>query len=164
METKYQKKPEPARSVWAGVLLGVGMMAAIDEIVFHQLLGWHHFYDLATPEIGLITDGLLHAAELMAIVAGFFMLADLRRKNALVSIRTWAGFFIGAGFFQVLDGIVNHKVLRLHQIRYNVDLLPYDLAWNIFGLALLITGLLLWLTARAREKRNGLATEDSEPV
>ena len=57
------------RSLTAGLLIGLGAMAAVDEIVFHQLLGWHHFYDRATPAIGLLTDGLLHAFELLAIVA-----------------------------------------------------------------------------------------------
>ncbi|MDH4571012.1 hypothetical protein CUR86_20425 [Salinicola acroporae] len=27
------------------VLLGVGIMAALDEIVFHQVLAWHHFVE-----------------------------------------------------------------------------------------------------------------------
>src|SRR5690606_5482045 len=66
----------------AGILLGIGLMAAIDEIVFHQLLGWHHFFDRATPAIGLLSDGLLHSAELIILVAGFFMLARLRERQA----------------------------------------------------------------------------------
>lgn len=133
---------EPSRSAWSGALVGIGMMAAVDEIIFHQILSWHHFYDGATPEIGLLTDGLLHSAELIAIVAGFFMLLDLRRKQTLFKPKAWAGFFIGAGSFQLFDGLVDHKVLRLHQIRYNVpDLLPYDLSWNLFALIILIIGL-----------------------
>src|SRR5690606_39687547 len=32
-------------SMRATILIGIGVMAAVDEIVFHQLLGWHHFYD-----------------------------------------------------------------------------------------------------------------------
>ena len=46
------------------LITGVGLMAAVDEIVFHQLLGWHHFYDRSTSEVGLMSDGFLHAAEL----------------------------------------------------------------------------------------------------
>lgn len=124
-------------------------MAAVDEIIFHQVLGWHHFYDKATPEIGLLTDGILHAAELVAIVAGFFMLSDVRRRQALVPLRAWAGFFVGAGGFQLFDGLIDHKVLRLHQIRYQVDILPYDIAWNVSALVLLIIGGLLWSRSRS---------------
>ena len=115
-------------------------MAGIDEIVFHQILGWHHFYDNATPSVGLLSDGLLHAAELFAIVAGFFLLLDARRRNTLWPSAAWAGFLVGLGLFQLWDGIVDHKVLRLHQIRYNVELLPYDIAWNAAGLILLLAG------------------------
>ncbi|MGX7595777.1 DUF2243 domain-containing protein [Planococcus plakortidis] len=34
-------------------------------------------------------------------------------------------------------------MLRIHQVRYNVDLWIYDLSWNLFGAALLIAGLIL---------------------
>jgi len=143
-EKKYMKHdkqpPDISRSRGTGVLIGIGVMAAVDEIIFHQLLAWHHFYDQATLEIGLLTDGLLHAAELIALVAGFFLFADLRRRHALAPLWAWAGFFLGLGGFQLFDGIVDHKVLRLHQVRYGVSLLPYDLAWNLAGLLLLLIG------------------------
>ncbi|MCU1425319.1 MAG: hypothetical protein JWM51_1610 [Microbacteriaceae bacterium] len=56
-------------------------MAAVDEIVFHQLLAWHHFYDRATSDLALVSEGLLHAAELIALVAGFFLLAAARHRE-----------------------------------------------------------------------------------
>jgi len=141
------------RTMIATALIGIGLMAAVDEIVFHQLLGWHHFYDLSTPAIGLLTDGLLHAFELLVIVAGFFMFAALRAQRALVPTAAWAGLFLGAGGFQLLDGIGNHKILRLHQIRYGVEILPYDLAWNLAALVMIALGLLLARRAARRRPR-----------
>jgi len=138
-------------SAWAGALLGIGFMAAIDEVVFHQLLAWHHFYDRGTPELALFTDGLLHAVELVLMVWGFFLLLHLVRAQELLRPLAWAGFLLGAGGFQLFDGIIDHKVLRVHQIRYGVEnLLAYDLAWNGFGLLLLIAGLVLLVRARRR--------------
>lgn len=151
-ENRYP--PEYTRSMWAAALIGIGLMAAVDEIIFHQILAWHHFYDRSTPEIGLLTDGLLHAGELVAIVAGFFQIADLRRRHTLVTLRAWAGFFLGLGGFQLFDGLVDHKVLRLHQVRYGVNIIPYDIAWNLAGLILLIIGLLLFIRARSVENNN----------
>ncbi|PRX99829.1 DUF2243 domain-containing protein [Allonocardiopsis opalescens] len=149
--------PRPAtRTLGAAALVGAGITAAVDEIVFHQLLAWHHFYDRATPRIGLLADGLLHAAELIAVVAGLFLLADLRRRRAVAPLPAWAGLLLGAGAFQLFDGLVNHKLLGLHQIRYGVDLLPYDLAWNLAGAALLAAGTVLALAAR----RGGRAGPD----
>ncbi|MBK6266589.1 DUF2243 domain-containing protein [Marivirga sp. S37H4] len=135
-------------SLWAGVLTGTGIMAAVDEIIFHQLLSWHHFYDKSTLEIGLLSDGLLHSAELIAIVAGFFLIIDLNKNQALVKVRIWAGFFLGTGGFQLLDGTINHKVLRLHQIRYVDNILPYDIAWNATGIFLLIIGIVILIKAK----------------
>lgn len=124
-------------------------MAAVDEIIFHQLLAWHHFYDLSTPLVGLISDGLLHAAELIALVAGFFLLADLRRAGGFQPLWAWSGFFLGAGGFQLFDALVDHKLLRVHQIRYGVDLLPYDIGWVVSGLVLLLAGFVLAVRARS---------------
>jgi uncharacterized membrane protein len=92
------------RSLGYALLIGIGVMAGVDEIIFHQLLQWHHFYDGSTPFWGIFSDGLLHAAELLAVVAGFFLLADLARRGALSPRWAWAGFFLGAGGFQVFDG------------------------------------------------------------
>ena len=156
MLRRDEDRSDTRRSLWVAALIGVGLMAAVDEIVFHQLLSWHHFYDRSTPDIALLSDGLLHAAELVLIVGGFFLYADLRRRDALAPTWAWAGFFLGAGAFQVFDGIIDHKVLRTHQVRYDVELLPYDIAWNAFGVAMLLVGLAL--LARARNVSPGTAT------
>ncbi|MDC7121614.1 DUF2243 domain-containing protein [Cellulomonas fimi] len=138
------------RSVLAAALVGAALMAAVDEIVFHQVLGWHHFYDRGTPQVGLVSDGLLHAAEVVALVGGGFLLADLRRRGALVVRAAWGGLLLGAGAFQLVDGLLHHKVLRLHQVRYDVELLPYDVAWNVAGLMLLAAGALVVVSGRRR--------------
>ena len=139
------------RSYWGAFLLGVGVMAAVDEIVFHQILAWHHFYDAATPAVGLLSDGLLHAAELFLFVAGFFVLLDARRRRELWPGAGWAGFVTGLGVFQLWDGVVDHKILRLHQVRYGVeDLLPYDLAWIGAALVLLTAGAAMTVVAARR--------------
>lgn len=144
---------EARRSLWSGALVGAGVMAAVDEIVFHQLLQWHHFYDRATPAIGLFADGLLHSAELIVLVAGFSLLANLASRDLLARAHAWAGFFIGAGGFQLFDGIIDHKVFRTHQVRYVEPLWPYDLAWNALGLVLLVVGLVI--AGRAGKARAG---------
>jgi len=138
----------PRRSMLAAALIGIGLMAAVDEILFHQILAWHHFFDRSTPAVGLLSDGLLHAAEVILLVAGFFLYADLQRSGQLVRSHAWAGLFLGMGGFQLFDGLVNHKLLRLHQVRYVDPLLPYDLAWNGAALLLLVIGLVLLRRAR----------------
>ena len=85
-------------------------------------------------------DGSTGAVGTVALVVGLFLYADLQRRRALVA-RRWAGaVLVGWGGFQLYDGIVQHKLLGLHQVRYDVELLPYDLTWN--GAAVL--GLVAW--------------------
>ncbi len=134
-----------------GVLFGCGIVAFVDEVVFHQLLHWHHFYDRSTQSAGLVSDGFFHAFSWFATVASLFLFADLRRRDAL-HVRRWlGGVLVGIGAFQLFDGLVQHKVLDLHEIRYGVDLLPYDLLWNGAALAFLVTGIVMLLAVRRAE-------------
>ncbi len=134
------------------MLIGVGIAAFIDETVFHQLLHWHHFYDKSTPAIGLVSDGAFHAFGWFAVVIGLVMVADLRRRAALAGRALTGGILLGAGAFQLYDGTIQHKLLRLHQIRYHVDILPYDLTWNIVAAILTAVGALLLMTAHRRRR------------
>jgi uncharacterized membrane protein len=144
MEDRSQALPaEHGRSTGAGALLGVGFAGFVDETVFHQLLHWHHFWDGGSQDAGLVSDGVFHALSTLCLAAGVFVVADLRRRGAAVP-RCWvAGLLYGAGGFQLYDGIVQHKWLHLHPIRYHVTSWPYDLAWNVSALAMLIVGLVL---------------------
>ena len=64
-----------------GVLIGIGVAGFVDEVVFHQLLHWHHFYDRGTSTAGLVSDGFFHAFSWTAVVVGLFLLADLHRRH-----------------------------------------------------------------------------------
>lgn len=127
----------------AGVLLGLGVATFVDETVFHQILRWHHFYDKSTTAAGVVSDGVLHAFSFFATVGGLFWLAGLRQRGVWSARRFWAGVLLGAGAFQLYDGTVQHKLMRLHQIRYDVPLAAYDTVWLIVAVALLAAGLAL---------------------
>jgi uncharacterized membrane protein len=131
------------RSLVAGILLGIGTVSFVDETVFHQLLGWHHFYDRSTTTAGLVSDGIFHAFGWFATVAGLFLLVDLARRAVVPYPTWWGGLLLGAGGFQLYDGTVQHKLFGLHQIRYGVDLTAYDLVWNGAAVALIAAGILL---------------------
>ncbi|MGG4129289.1 DUF2243 domain-containing protein [Paenibacillus illinoisensis] len=138
------------RNLWSGILFGIGFVAFIDETVFHQLLHWHHFYDKATTEVGLISDGLFHAFSWFATIGGLFMYADLRRRNAFWLTRWWGGLLFGAGSFQLYDGLIQHKLMGIHQIRYVENVILYDLVWNVLAALMFLTGLSLMYRTRSR--------------
>ncbi|TDL30859.1 DUF2243 domain-containing protein [Jeotgalibacillus sp. S-D1] len=140
-----------ARNLWSGFLFGLGLVAFIDETIFHQLLHWHHFYDKSTTDIGLVSDGLFHAFSWLATIGGLFMFADLRRRNGLWLTRWWGGVLTGAGIFQLYDGTIQHKVMGIHQIRYVDNVIVYDIVWNVTALIMIIAGsILLFRTKRKR--------------
>ncbi|MGA4515861.1 DUF2243 domain-containing protein [Solibacillus sp. FSL W7-1472] len=131
------------RNMWSGILFGVGLIAFIDETVFHQLLRWHHFYDKSTTDIGLISDGIFHAFSWFATIAGLFLFADLRRRNGLIFQRWLGGVLLGIGVFQLYDGLIQHKWMRIHQIRYVDNVIVYDIVWNVSAFIILLIGLFL---------------------
>lgn len=129
--------------IWSGIFFGIGLVAFFDEAVFHQLLHWHHFYDKATLSVGLISDGLFHAFSWFSTVAGLFMLADTRKRKIWNKKKWVGGIFVGAGVFQLYDGTIQHKLMKIHQIRYNVEIFYYDLTWNVIAVILIIIGVIL---------------------
>ncbi|WP_040957215.1 DUF2243 domain-containing protein [Virgibacillus sp. SK37] len=141
------------KNLWSGFLFGLGLAAFIDEMVFHQLLHWHHFYDKSSLAIGLVSDGFFHAFSWFATIGGLFIVADLKRRDAFWVSRWWGGVLLGAGIFQLYDGTIQHKLMRIHQIRYEVDILPYDLVWNITAIIMIVIGAILLRKTRKESIR-----------
>ncbi|MDG5787163.1 DUF2243 domain-containing protein [Evansella sp. AB-P1] len=134
------------RNAWSGILFGIGLVAFIDETVFHQLLRWHHFYDKSTTDMGLISDGFFHAFSWFATIGGLFMFADLRRRNGLWIKKWFGGVLLGGGLFQLYDGTIQHKLMKIHQIRYVENVIVYDLIWNVIALIMVLIGIILLFT------------------
>lgn len=142
IENQYHPK-FLSRNLWSGILFGLGFVAFIDETIFHQLLHWHHFYDKSSLNIGLVSDGLFHAFSWFATIGGLFMVADLRRRNTFWLKRWQGGMMLGGGGFNLYDGIIQHKWMRIHQIRYVDNVIVYDWIWNILAAVLMLIGLFL---------------------
>jgi len=134
--------------VWPGVVTGIGVAGTLDEVILHQLLHWHHFYDRSFTA-DMVSDGLFHLASTALLVVGLYwaMAAVWRGRDgdrAGVWRRFWAGLFLGAGGFNLFDGTIQHKVLRLHEVRMDAaDPLPYDIAFLGIAVAVMLIGVAL---------------------
>jgi uncharacterized membrane protein len=134
---------------WPGVLVGIGTVGTLDEVVLHQLLAWHHFYDRSTPSLGLLSDGLFHLFSTAVLVVGVILLVERRHATSDPPRRALAGILLGAGGFNLYDGIIQHKLLGLHQVRAGAtDNLPYDLAFLTLAALLALAGAALLRPAR----------------
>ena len=130
------------------VLVGIGLAGTFDEVLLHQLLNWHHFYTDGEA-VEMWTDGAFHLLSTGALVAGLVM---LWRRQARPDRTLLAGILIGAGGFNLYDGTIQHKLLRLHPVREGVpNLLPYDLVFNALALLLVVIGWLLWRGRRPQQ-------------
>jgi uncharacterized membrane protein len=136
---------EPNRSLlWPAVLVGIGAAGSLDEIVLHQLLRWHHFYDRGSQAAGLIADGIFHLGSTAALAIGLVLLVQRWRTGPGPLRQSVAGILVGAGGFNLYDGIVQHKLLGLHQVRAGApNNLPYDLVFIGVATVMLLAGLLL---------------------
>src|SRR4029450_4390787 len=117
----------PARLIWAGILLGIGLGGFFDGIVLHQILQWHHMLSTqgsypATTVVGLqvnpLWDGLFYAGTHSATIAGLFLLwSAARQTHAPWSSKRLIGLLLtGWGTFNLVEGIVDHQLLGIHHV------------------------------------------------
>lgn len=130
----------------AGLILGLGLVGAIDGIVFHQLLQWHHMIHSPNIKLEIFTDGLFTALFSAKLLWGGMKIFQDARKNELGT--SWkiftGGIFIGGGAFNLVEGIVDHHILQVHRVRPLAENpLVYDLAFLAIGLLLVIIGVMI---------------------
>ena len=136
----------------AVVLLGLGLGAFFDGIVFHQLLQWHHmlsgWYPLnSLDNIRLNTtwDGIFHSAAYVLLLAGLYRLWQrARRGDTWWSLQQCLGaILLGWGTFNLIEGVIDHEILRLHQVNETVPAdqrIFWDIGFLLWGAAMLIMG------------------------
>jgi uncharacterized membrane protein len=134
-----------------GWLLGIGLGGFVDGIVLHQILQWHSMGSARVPPVTLDAarknmrwDGFFHAGVwLLTLVGVYLLLRDARSGARLPTPRMLTGqLLVGWGFFNLVEGIVDHHILRLHHVRDLPAHVPmYDWTFLLLaGLGLLLLG------------------------
>ncbi len=150
-----------------GMLLGLGLGGFVDGIVLHQLLQWHHMLSstgddalglaahpvdtVAGLEVNTLWDGAFHAFAWLCVVAGLAVLSvQARRGGAPRPARSlWGWVLVGWGTFDLVEGVVDHHLLRVHHVRAGPDQLWWDLGFLALGAVLVGGGRLLQRGRRA---------------
>lgn len=127
----------------AAFILGLGILGAVDGIVFHQLLQWHHMIDSPNIQLEIITDGIFTAAfSTLLVWGGVKIFSDAKNNQLGSSWRTFVGgILLGGGAFNLVEGIINHHLLQVHRVRPLAENpLAYDLLFLASGIFLLLLG------------------------
>jgi uncharacterized membrane protein len=150
-----------------GILLGVGLGGFVDGIVLHQILQWHHMLSetpqyppttLENLQVNTLADGLFHASTWLFVFAGLWWLWKAVRgggwKWSWGSLLGWMA--VGWGTFNLAEGIINHHILQIHQVRPGAaNPLVWDIGFLIVGVLLIAVG---WLVQRNEGERQDLPT------
>jgi uncharacterized membrane protein len=135
-----------------GIFLGVGFSGFFDGIVLHQILQWHHMlsnvrplFTIADIDLNMVWDGLFHVFDLAMTVTGVILLWRAgERDDVLWSSNTFFGsILVGAGLFDVVEGIIDHQVLGIHHVKPGPNQLAWDLGFLVFGALLIVIGYLI---------------------
>ncbi|WP_438448766.1 DUF2243 domain-containing protein [Gorillibacterium sp. sgz5001074] len=129
-------------------LLGMGIIAMLDGILFHQLLQWHSTVMQTDRFHQIQSDGYLHLLATMLLFAGAWVLwrSDYRRGSEAMF---WGGLLMGAGFFNLAEGLLNHHILGLHHVRPGWNEPVWDVAYDLTAVGLIFVG---WSVLAARRK------------
>lgn len=132
--------------------MGVGLGGFLDGIVLHQVLQWHHMLTatesyppdtVAGLEANTIADGLFHAATWIFVLVGTTLAIKAWQDGRLAP--PWSFhiglLMLGWGVFNVVEGLMNRQLLRIHHVRDDVvEPLPWDAGFLVFGIALIGVG------------------------
>ncbi len=139
----------PVPVITAAMILGIGLGGFIDGIVFHQILQWHEMLSNKVPvdtlmgkSVNMFWDGIFHLFCLLVVLVGLislwklFFRSDVNRSGKLLS----GGMLLGWGLFNIVEGLIDHHLLKLHNIK---ETTPNKAEFNIYFLvfSLLITAI-----------------------
>lgn len=137
----------------AGILLGLGQAGFFDGIVFHQLLQWHHMFTnvetsntVSGLELNTLGDGLFHLVDWLFTLSGLIVLwLAVKRNDVDLSTSILIGAFcIGAGMFNITEGILSHHIFQIHHVKPGAHQLAWDLSFIGAGmLSAIIGGIIL---------------------
>jgi uncharacterized membrane protein len=137
----------------AGIFLGLGLGGFFDGIVLHQILQWHHLLTSAgypadsvhNLKVNTLWDGLFHAITYVFVLIGVIILwrAAQRTHRWWPAKMLTGAMSIGFGIFNLVEGIVDHHILKIHHVNEKVPAdqwIYWDIGFLAWGAVMLIGG------------------------
>lgn len=149
----YLNKMPDMPLCFAAMVLGISLGGFIDGILMHQILQWHAMLSniippntLVNKNVNMFWDGIFHLFTLLSTFLGIYLLWKIlaRKQSNKSGYQVAGGMVFGWGIFNLIEGIINHHILQLHNVR---ELSPDKNLWNygflILGILLLLVGSLV---------------------
>lgn len=149
----YLNKMPDMPLCFAAMVLGISLGGFIDGILMHQILQWHEMVSniippttLVNKNVNMFWDGIFHLFTLLSTLLGTYLMWRIlaRRESNKSGYQVTGGMVFGWGIFNLIEGIINHHILQLHNVR---ELSPDKNLWNygflILGILLLLLGSLV---------------------
>lgn len=134
----------------AGLLLGIGLGGFFDGILLHQILQVHAMLSAKIPldtmtgmKTNMAADGLFHAATWVATLAGVCLLWASVNRNIDVrpsGVGLMGYMLAGWGWFNLVEGIIDHHVLGLHHVIEALGVSIWDWLFLASGAILVVVG------------------------
>ena len=159
-----------------GIILGVGLGGFVDGILLHQILQWHHiltstdsdrigidYYPKTTVhglEVNTLWDGLFHTFTWLAVLIGLGILyqrVTTSRRKVWSSGTLWGWILVGWGFFNLVEGLIDHQILGIHHVRTGEHQTLWDMGFLALGAALVAIGY-------AMQRRSETRARDAESI
>lgn len=154
-DTTLQQIPSIKPLVAATMVLGIGLGGFIDGIVFHQILQWHSMLSNKFPpnilllkSVNMFWDGIFHLFTLLTTFVGIYLLWKALKRTRINTSGyiLVGGMLAGWGVFNLIEGIINHQILELHNVcERSPNLNLWNYGFLVFGLLLIVSG---WLIVR----------------
>lgn len=138
-----------------GIILGVGLGGFFDGIFLHQVFQWHHMFSniyavstVSGLRMNTLGDGLFHTVTWLCVLAGLGILYSRvthTRREAWKSGVLWAWMLCGWGWFNLVEGLIDHQILGIHHVHSGPHQFAYDMSFLGSGGFFIVVG---WLLAR----------------
>jgi uncharacterized membrane protein len=139
-----------------GIILGIGLGGFCDGIFLHQVFQWHHMFSSIYPpdnvpglQMNTLGDGLFHTVTWVSVLLGLYILysrVTQARREVWKSAVLWSWILCGWGWFNLVEGLIDHQILRIHHVRPGPHQFAYDMTFLASGVVFILAG---WRMARA---------------
>jgi len=147
--SRYAKATPTPVTTAPAILLGVGLGGFIDGIVLHQILQWHSMLsNVVRPStveaihLNMFWDGVFHAATWIVTFVGVVLLWQSGKRGTNPPLSVFLGaMLMGWGAFNLVEGLINHQLLGLHNVREVMEPVVWNSGFLAFSAAIFLMGL-----------------------